>query len=309
MDLTRRGFLKFTAAAGTVGITNASKSVRAEHRKPVSPDWLGVLVDTTVCIGCRKCEWACKDFHNLPTEPIDKYENKAVFKKVRRPDAEGYTVVNSYDNPNNPEKPYYVKVQCMHCNDAACVSACIVGAFTKDERTGAVIYDAWKCIGCRYCMAACPFQIPAYEYQNALTPQIRKCNLCFSNLSKYRKQPACVAICPMETMIFGKRSELIKIAHDRIRKYPERYVDHVYGEHELGGTSWLYLSGKPMWEMHFKHYDEKPIPAYTETIQHSLFKNFLPPLALFSMLGSLMWIFKRQEQREKKQNNQEGGGK
>lgn len=305
MDLTRRGFLKFTTAAGTAGLVAASKEVRASaHRKPVNPDWLGVLVDTTVCIGCRKCEWACRDFNGLPNEPIEKFEDKSVFKNMRRPSSTAYTVVNQYENPNNPEKPYYVKVQCMHCNDAACVSACIVGAFTKDHETGAVIYDSWKCIGCRYCMAACPFQVPAYEYHNALTPQVRKCTFCFELLSKYGKKPACVEICPVETMTFGTRKDLIEIAHERIERYPDRYYPHVYGEHELGGTSWMYLSGKPMWEMDLKKFDNRAIPSYTEPIQHAIFKHFIPPISLFAFLSGLMLFFKK---RDANASRKEGG--
>ena len=305
MDLTRRNFLRNTVGASVAGAIGTAAQVGAETQKSVSPGSLGVLVDTTVCIGCRKCEWACKKINGLPTNPINEYEDKSVFQEMRRPTAGQLTVVNQYPNPKNSEKPYHVKVQCMHCNDAACVSACIVGAFKKDSKTGAVIYDPWKCIGCRYCMAACPFQVPAYEYENALTPQVRKCTFCFQNLFKYRRQPACVEICPMETMIFGKRSELLEIAHERIRKYPDRYVDHVYGEHEVGGTSWLYLSGKPITEMGMPKLGEKPIPSYTETIQHSLFKNFVPQLALFTILGSLMWIFKKQE--KEYDDNAEGG--
>ncbi|MBN2008736.1 4Fe-4S dicluster domain-containing protein [candidate division KSB1 bacterium] len=306
MDLSRRNFLKCTAVAGSLGMVNSATLVQAAHRRPVSPDWLGVLVDTTVCIGCRRCEWACRDFNQMPNKPIAEYEDKSVFDELRRPSATGHTVVNRFDNPQNPQRPYYVKVQCMHCNDAACVSACIVGAFSKDQETGAVKYEPWKCIGCRYCMAACPFQVPTYEYSNALTPRVQKCTFCFENLKKYGRQPACLEMCPMETMIFGKREELLEIAHDRIRKYPDRYVDHVYGEHELGGTAWLYLSGRPMWEMGMVKFNDTPIPSYTETIQHNLFKNFLPPLALFAGLASLMYIFKREEERDE---SSEGGEK
>ena len=297
MDLTRRNFLKFTAATGTVGVVGASQKVKAStHHKPISPDWKGVLLDTTACIGCRRCEWACKDHNKLPNPPIETYEDRNIFKKMRRPDVHGYTVVNRYENPDALKKHTYVKVQCMQCNEAACVSACIVSALTKDEKTGAVKYDPGKCIGCRYCMAACPFQIPAYDYHNALTPKVQKSSFCLERINKYGGKPACVEICPVEAMIFGKRSELLKIAHDRIRKYPDRYYDHVYGEHELGGTGWLYLSSKPMWEMDMIKFDDRPIPSYTERIQHSLFKNFVPPVALFGVLAGLMRIFKKEEE-------------
>jgi len=271
LDLTRRNFLKFTSAAGALGVAGAAQRVRASVPKSEMEDWYGVLVDTTVCIGCRKCEWACKDYNKLPNQPIEKYDDKSVFDHMRRPDSETYTVVNAYDDPNNPEKPYYVKVQCMHCLEPACVSACIVGALTKDEKTGAVVYDAWKCIGCRYCMASCPFQIPTYEYENALTPQVRK-----------------------------------ELAHDRIAKYPDKYVDHVYGENELGGTAWMYLSGKPMWEMDMMKFKDRPIPSYTEPVQHGLFKHFIPEISLFAFLGGIMWLFKN---REEEKGRKEGGDK
>lgn len=294
MDFTRRNFLKFTALSGTVGLGAAAKKAQAAH-KPISPEWLGVLVDTTVCIGCRKCELACNQVNDLPEKPLAEFEDKSVFAEMRRPDATAYTVVNQYQNPKDAEKPYFVKVQCMHCNDAACVSACIVGALQKDAKTGTVHYDAWKCIGCRYCMAACPFQIPAYEYNNALTPKVQKCTFCFERISKEGGAPGCVSICPVEALTFGTRTELIQIAKEKIAREPERYVDHLFGEHELGGTSWMYLSGRPMYEMDMLKFGTRPIPSYTEPVQHALFKNFVPPISLFAFLSGIMWLFKKKE--------------
>lgn len=305
MELTRRNFLKFTAATGTVGMTGAARKASAFSEKTHSSDWLGVLVDTTVCIGCRKCEWACNNVNQLSQKSISEFEDKSVFKTMRRPDESAYTVVNEYENPDNPQLPYHVKVQCMHCNEAACVSACIVGALTKHQDTGAVHYDAWKCIGCRYCMAACPFQIPAYEYNNALTPQVRKCTFCFDRINQEGGIPGCVEICPVEALTFGKRSDLIKLAREKISREPEKYVDHIYGEHELGGTSWMYLSGRPMEEMDMERFGEKPIPSYTEPLQHAIFKNFVPPLSLFAFLGIIMKLFKNHDEA----NLKEGGSK
>ncbi|MEE4312525.1 MAG: 4Fe-4S dicluster domain-containing protein [candidate division KSB1 bacterium] len=296
MELTRRNFLKFTAATGTIGVSGAVRKASAHSGKPVSPDWLGVLVDTTVCIGCRKCEWACNNVNKLSEKSITEFEDKSVFEKMRRPDEKSYTVVNQYENPNDPQLQYYVKVQCMHCNDAACVSACIVGALTKHPETGAVHYDPWKCIGCRYCMAACPFQIPAYEYQNALTPQVRKCTFCFDRINEHGGLPGCVEICPVEALTFGKRTNLIKLAREKIAKEPDRYIDHIYGEHELGGTSWMYLSGKPMHEMDMERFGERSIPSYTEPVQHAIFKNFVPPISLFAFLGIIMKLFKNHDE-------------
>lgn len=305
MDLTRRNFLKFSAATGTIGITGAVKKATASSHKPVSPDWLGVLVDTTVCIGCRKCEWACNNVNQLSQKSINEFEDKSVFENMRRPDESAYTVVNEYENPNNPQLPYRVKVQCMHCNEAACVSACIVGALTKHPETGSVHYDAWKCIGCRYCMAACPFQIPAYEFDNALTPQVRKCTFCFDRITKEGGIPGCVEICPVEALTFGKRGDLIKFAREKIAREPGRYIDHIYGEHELGGTSWMYLSGRPMEEMDMERFSDRPIPSYTEPVQHAIFKNFVPPLSLFAFLAIIMKLFKNKDEA----NIEKGGAK
>ena len=139
----------------------------------------------------------------------------------------------------------FAKVQCMHCLIPSCVSACIVGALTKAP-DGAVVYDPTICIGCRYCMVACPFEVPAYESHDALAPEVRKCELCTGTTASGGADPACAAACPTETLVFGKRADLLAIAHQRLEERPDRYVQHVYGEHEVGGTGWLYLTGRPV---------------------------------------------------------------
>jgi Fe-S-cluster-containing dehydrogenase component len=231
--LSRRSFLKSLGALGA-GVAGLPAVAKAAPKNVLSPDRMGVLVDTTVCIGCRTCEWACKTAHDLPTPPIETYQDRSVFDAPRRPDETALTVVNRYDNPANPQRPTTVKVQCMHCGHPACVSACIVGAMSKQEN-GAVIWDGGRCIGCRYCSVACPFQIPAFEFHKALNPKIRKCDFCFERRKRGQKIPACVEICPVEVMTFGPREELVAVARDRVKRFPERYVGHVYGEAEVGG--------------------------------------------------------------------------
>ncbi len=167
----------------------------------------------------------------------------SVLDKKRRTDPKAYTVVNRYDNVNNARGPLYRKIQCNHCLEPACASVCFVRAFTK-TKTGAVVYDASVCVGCRYCMIACPFEIPTYEYDKALSPRIMKCTMCHPRVVE-GKLPGCVEACPNEALTFGKRNDLINIARERIRRYPDRYVNHIYGEHEMGGTSWLNISGVP----------------------------------------------------------------
>jgi formate dehydrogenase iron-sulfur subunit len=288
--MDRRDFLKMIGG-GSAALLPALPS-RASDLKPDLSDGIGVLVDTTVCIGCRKCEWNCNKSNGLPEHPLEHFEDKTAFETYRRPTHEAYTVVNQFENEG---KPMWAKVQCMHCLDPACVSACIVSAFERDEM-GRVVYDPWRCMGCRYCMVACPFQIPAYEYDNALDPVVRKCTFCFEKLEA-GQVPACVEICPVECLTYGKRSELLEMAHGKIERQPERYHDHVYGEHEVGGTAWLYLSPKPMAELNFPELGTDPVPNVTETIQHSVFKNFIPPLALATILGQLMY-FSQQKAKE-----------
>jgi Fe-S-cluster-containing dehydrogenase component len=285
----RRGFLKTLAAAGTAS-TVAPAVARAGPENTLSPNRMGVLVDTTVCIGCRSCEWACKDAHGLPTDSLETYTDRSVFAAMRRPDDRTLTVVNEYPNPANSALPYDVKVQCMHCDRPACLSACIVGAFSKREN-GAVVWDDEMCIGCRYCMVACPFQIPAFEYQKPIGPEIRKCDFCAERQAEGRL-PACVDICPVEALTFGPRQELVHVARQRIRRSPERYVDHVYGEHEVGGTSWMYLAGREFTELGLPHVGTDPAPGTTEAIQHGIFAYFVPPVALYALLGSIMWLSK-----------------
>jgi Fe-S-cluster-containing dehydrogenase component len=205
---------------------------------------MGMLVDLSLCIGCRKCEWACNDANGLPNQPIDAFDDKSAFDTPRRPDAEKFTVVNRYAVEGR-EEPVYVKRQCMHCVDPACVSACLVKAFTKTEE-GPVLYNKDLCIGCRYCMIACPFGMPAYEYADPFTPEVKKCSMCHARFAQEGKLPGCTDICPVEAITFGKRADLLTLARDKIRTHPDNYVDHIYGEHEAGGTGWLYIAPTPL---------------------------------------------------------------
>ncbi|OQX88968.1 4Fe-4S ferredoxin [candidate division KSB1 bacterium 4484_87] len=295
MSQSRRSFLK---AMGTVSLTAVgAKESKATPKNVVSDDRLGVLVDTTVCIGCRQCEYACKVEHGLPAGNIDDYSDRSVFETMRRPDHTALTVVNEYPAENSRQQSVTVKVQCMHCDHPACVSACIVGAFTKQEN-GAVIWDEGRCIGCRYCMVACPFQIPAFEFDKTIQPRIMKCDFCYETRTSKGLPTACVEACPTEALTFGKRYELIQIAHERIRKNPERYIDHVFGEHEVGGTSWLYLGGQEFLRLGFPDVGTNPAPGATEPIQHAIFKFFVPPVALYALLGGIMWLGKQSSEEE-----------
>jgi Fe-S-cluster-containing dehydrogenase component len=183
----------------------------------------------------------------MPETPFD---DESVFEGKRRTDDKTYTVVNRYDVESPDGPPVYKKFQCNHCLEPACASSCFVDAYSKTPE-GAVVYDASVCVGCRYCLVACPFDVPTYEYDEPLEPRVMKCTLCHPRLLE-GKLPACVEVCPQESLLFGRREDLIAVARERIRKHPERYVDHIYGEHEMGGTNWLYISGVPFEELGFR---------------------------------------------------------
>ena len=247
MSISRRKFLGWLGAAG-LGTTVGHKTARAASNKTFSgyPQSNGVLFDNTRCIGCRKCEEGCNKVNELP-EPDRPFSDLSLLDTQRRTTAKAYTVVNRYDDADRGKGPLYRKVQCNHCLEPACASVCFVSAFKKSS-TGAVTYDESVCVGCRYCMIACPFEIPAYEYDNAFSPKVMKCTMCFPRIS-IGLLPGCVEACPTEALTYGKREDLLRIGRERIRKFPDRYVDHIYGENEMGGTSWLYLSAVPFKEI------------------------------------------------------------
>ena len=248
MSITRRKFLGWLGAA-TAG-TTLGKTASAASNKHFDgyPKSMGVLFDNTRCIGCRKCEEGCNSVNELPAPDLP-FDDLSLLETKRRTTPKDYTIVNRFDTVSNVnvKGPLYRKVQCNHCLEPACASACFVRAFTKTPK-GAVIYDASVCVGCRYCMIACPFEIPTYEYDKALEPRVMKCTLCYPRIVK-GLLPGCVQACPTEALTFGKRTDLLKIARERISKFPDRYVDHIYGENEMGGTSWLYLSAVPFKEV------------------------------------------------------------
>lgn len=287
--MNRKSFIKILGAAGI-----SCETALAASKATPSADRMGVLVDTTACIGCRKCEWACKKEHGIPTSPIESYEDQSVFEVKRRPDPHSLTVVNQYWLKTSNALPTAVKIQCMHCDYPACVSACIVGAFKKTD-LGPIIWDTDKCIGCRYCMVACPFQVPSFEYSNALRPNIVKCDLCFDRLAQGRP-PACVEVCPVEALTFGRRSELITAGREKIRRDPGRYGKRIYGEEEGGGTSFMYLASRDFADLDLPTLGTNPMPGTTESIQHGIFAYFVPPVMLYALLGTLMWISKRKHE-------------
>lgn len=233
---------KFLTILGSAGVASALSTATVAHSAgtatyPYYDNSFGVLHDTTRCIGCRRCEMGCNEVNKLP-KPDKPLDDLSVLNTKRRTSAAAWTVVNKYDVGG---KDVFRKLQCYHCNDPACASACFAKCFKK-EANGVVSYDGSQCVGCRYCMIACPFYAPGFQYEEAYDPLVLKCTFCEPRL-KEGKLPGCVESCPMDALTFGKRKDLIKVARNRIEANPERYVDYLYGEFDAGGTAWMTLSG------------------------------------------------------------------
>jgi len=239
MSIDRRNFFQILGVAGLSLTFGKGAFAKSKNGSPV--EFKGILYDSTRCVGCQTCEFSCAEANHLP-EPTDSPEAGI----VRKLDETRRSVINCY---NTSKGEVYVKQQCMHCNEPACAAACLTQAMKKTEE-GPVIWRENKCMGCRYCMVSCPFDIPKFEYHSA-NPKIQKCNMCYDRLAD-GKLPACVENCPAEALVFGTRKELIKEARRRIYENPELYNDEIYGEHEAGGTGVLYLSPVPFNELGFK---------------------------------------------------------
>jgi formate dehydrogenase iron-sulfur subunit len=310
MKLTRRALLKLGLAAtsGAADALAADESQTPKEKSPSSPDYVGVLVDTTLCIGCRKCEEACNRRNHLP-RTAESFSDRDVLRTFRRPTEIAFTVVNRFPGSPSPDQAglpqTYCKIQCMHCLYPSCVSACIVGALTKSP-DGAVVYNPTICIGCRYCQIACPFEIPAYEFHEPLKPRVRKCEFCADRAKGTGANPACAASCPTEALVFGRRADLVAMAKDRLKKRPDRYLDHIYGDAEVGGTSWLYLTGRPIQEIGLLKLPDSPPPQLTEAIQHGIFKYGAIPVAFYGLLAGIMWYKSRRHPEDNLHPGNEG---
>lgn len=289
MGITRRAALKTMVAGGAAlaGAAVATRPASAAVLPTPRPDAVGLLYDATLCIGCKTCVVACQDANGLPrdTAGIDyKYDAPVALS------AKAKNVIKLY---KGEEGESFMKAQCMHCVDPACVSACMIGALTKGEH-GIVQYNVDYCVGCRYCEIACPFNVPKFEWAKA-TPKIVKCELCRHRLAE-GKEPACTEVCPRHAVIYGKRADLMLEAKRRIAAEPDKYVQRVYGETEGGGTQCLYISHVPFDKLGLPMLDDRPAPELARSIQHTVYKGFVAPVALYGALAIVMLRNRRGEE-------------
>lgn len=293
--LDRRRFLQ--GLIGGTGLTVISPvRLEADGHKSAFADTPSALVDVTRCIGCRACMRACKTANGLPndTDLSAGFPQTWDTQELR---FDQWTVVNPETGCNDEglEVTRNVKRQCMQCLEPTCVSVCPVGAMTKSE-LGPILYSADRCIGCRYCIMACPFDIPKFEWLGGMFSVIGKCQMCAHTRLAEGQLPACVEACPTGALKFGRRDTLLFEARSRIKSRPERYINHIYGEKEAGGTAWLYLSDVPFEGLGFKTgVETAPMPPLTWEV---LSKIPIVAATMAGLFGTVAWSLNRRENSE-----------
>jgi Fe-S-cluster-containing dehydrogenase component len=284
MPIDRRTMLRrLASAAGAMTVVSAP--LEARETPPVRSDAVGLLYDTTLCVGCKACVVACKDANGMPAD-VDGF-GEHLYDAPEGLNEYTRNVIQLYREGDDFS---FVKKQCMHCVDPACTSACMLGALHKGE-FGVVSWDSDRCTGCRYCQVACPFGVPQYQWSKT-NPKIVKCELCKHRLAE-GKEPACSEVCPRDAVIYGKYTDLLDEAHRRLRENPGRYVPKVYGERDLGGTQVLYLSSVPFEKLGFRFDDRESVPQKQQTVQEGIYRGFIAPVALYAMLGTVMFRNRR----------------
>jgi formate dehydrogenase iron-sulfur subunit len=245
---------------------------------------MAILTDVTKCIGCEKCVDACQQVNELPQEQPWRW-----VKNIDDLSSARWTTIKRVSAEKGER---FVRKQCLHCVDPSCVSVCIVGALKKTDE-GPVIYDKDLCIGCRYCMIACPWEIPRYSWEDSV-PYVQKCHMCHERVLKEGKIPACVEACPEKATIFGEREELLAEARRRLAAEPDKYVQRIWGAKEVGGTSVLYISDVDikLTGLDEPVVDEESIPHRTTKILHQMPTVFG---GMAVLMAGLYWVIKRRQ--------------
>ncbi len=314
MAVNRRDFIKGAAGGGAALATAAAVTAPALARenKQMSPHAVGLLFDSTLCVGCKACVAGCKEANGLPA---DINTTDALWDTPIDIGPKTFNVIKLYADGTAEHKDQekdgfaFIKKSCMHCVDPSCVSVCPVSAMTKQSDSGIVQYDADICIGCRYCVASCPFGVPQSEFDTP-TPKIKKCEMCRHRQAE-GKIPACAEVCPTGATIFGPITAITQeIARRRTLEPGQpgqferrtlgsgdtherpvaKYVDHVYGEKEVGGTQFQFLAGVPFEKLGYPDLRDRSFASQSEGIQHTLYKGMIAPVAV---LAGLVWAAKR----------------
>jgi len=294
MSLDRRTALKVLACGGATAVASAVPAA-AREAKVAPPGAMGMLYDTTRCIGCKACVVACKEANDREVDPGPWGGQPPLWDAPMDLNGRTKNIIKLY---REGEYTSFMKSQCMHCIDPACSAACMLGSLHKDEVTGIVSYNPAYCVGCRFCMMSCPFNVTKFEFNRAV-PNIVKCELCrhrvkdaaveTGGFTRYPngQGPACCEVCPREAVIYGTRDELLREAKSRIAANPGMYFeDRVYGETEAGGTQVLYLSHVPFEKIGLPSYGPRGVPHTAYTVQEGIYYKipFAIPIALYAGL-------------------------
>ena len=298
--ISRRAWLKTGgcaaagAALGGAALPETALAVEevdsAEELAKAAAGQRAILFDSTRCVGCRSCELACNEANNLGRTPEQIFEGReADDARALAPDV--FTYVTHHDVGGAPSTSVFGKVQCMHCLEPACASSCPVHALEKTPE-GPVVWHGELCLGCRYCMMACPFLVPRFEWYST-NPRIRKCEMCYGRQQE-GKLPACVEACPTGALKAGTREELLKEAYARIEANPRDYIHHVYGETEAGGTDVLHLAGRPFEELGYRA--NLPDASYRSLTRPAMATIPYVLNGLGVVLGLTAWAVNRRKQ-------------
>lgn len=282
--LRRAGLGVGTAVVGGAAAAAGAGTAHAEEPRKAAPDAVGMLYDATKCIGCKACVAECAKINDLIP---DTALSAGRWQMPTDLNTQTKNVIKLYEDSATGASSF-VKRQCMHCIDPSCVSACPFNALQKGAK-GIVSWDGTRCIGCRYCEVACPFEIPKFEWQK-FNPKIVKCEMCRHVLDR-DGQPGCTRVCPTGAVVFGLRNGLLEEAKRRVAAHPGAYHrDHVYGEHEAGGTQVLYLSKVPFEKLGLPMVSDRPLPLGTRHGGGFLGKFVVFPVVLY---GVFLRFFRR----------------
>jgi Fe-S-cluster-containing dehydrogenase component len=289
-EISRRTALKIVGAGCAAAAAAAPGEAEARVvRQPNAEDY-GLLVDVVRCVGCRACVTKCKEANGKPAD-VRSVQGASYDAPVDL-NAQTLTVVKRW---GGERETGFVKAQCMHCVHPACASVCMMQALHKGEH-GVVEYDVTKCVGCRYCQIACPYNVPKFEWAS-LTPKIVKCELC-RHRYKDGKGPACAEVCPRDAVTFGKRGALLAEAKRRMAERPDAYQKTVFGETDGGGTNVLYLSPVAFQTVGLPELGAEPAPSLSETVQGGIYQGFVTPVVLLGALSVVTWKNRRAAKKE-----------
>jgi Fe-S-cluster-containing dehydrogenase component len=323
--MKRRDFLKGTLGVGAATVAAVTASPHsAEARPNLEPidDAVGMLYDSTLCVGCKACVSKCKEVNHMP--PVVESDLDA-WDEARDLSGDTLNVIKIYQNGTGENKDEEIngfafeKRSCMHCVDPGCVSVCPVTAMRQDKKTGIVTHHPDACIGCRNCMVGCPYNVPQFQYEKTFGA-INKCQMCNQEgVSRIDngQMTGCAEACPTGATLFGTRKELLAEAKRRtelkpgdIYNYPRgdlakpdsyhekevpNYKKHVWGEKEAGGTNVLHISSISFDKLGMPPLKERSAASIAEGVQHSLYSYLaLPAVAL----AGLTYVIKRNADEE-----------